>query len=129
MATIAPERLGGCDGFRVESPRGRLGWVEEPWLGPGAEPAALAVRTCDGERRLLVVDAVEAVLDEEHIVVVRQDADLIELDGSRSEAGATSVAAPLERPLWQIVAILYAGIVLLAAVVMAAAFTVAQALA
>ena len=128
MATIAPKRLSGCDGFRVESPRGQLGWVEEPWLGPDAEPAALAVRTRDGERRLLVADAVEAVLDEEHTVVVRRDADLLKPDASRLEGIAPPAAAPRERPLWQIVALLYAGITLLAAVVMVAAFTVAQVL-
>jgi hypothetical protein len=35
----------------------------------------------------------------------------------------------VERPLWQVVGLLYAGIVLLAALVMTLAFSVAQALA
>jgi hypothetical protein len=35
----------------------------------------------------------------------------------------------LERPLWQVIGLLYAGIILLAALVMTLAFSVAQALA
>jgi hypothetical protein len=36
---------------------------------------------------------------------------------------------PSERPLWQVIGLLYAGIILLAALVMTLAFSVAQALA
>src|SRR5439155_995256 len=44
MATVVQHRLLGCDGFRVESPEGLLGWIEETWLGPSREATAVADR-------------------------------------------------------------------------------------
>jgi hypothetical protein len=146
MATVPRERLTACDGFRVESPNGRLGRVEETWLGADGEPAALAVRALDGQRGLLLSADVEAVLADVEAVVVRPDARLLELDAPRVEDTRSPVRAswattggvleprpplPLvrDRPVWQIALLLYAGIVLLAAVVITAAFAVAQALA
>ena len=32
MATVVRYVLAGCEGFRVESSQGLLGWVEETWL-------------------------------------------------------------------------------------------------
>jgi hypothetical protein len=161
MATVPRERLGECDGFRVEGLRGLLGWVEETWLGPDAEPAALAVRTLDAQRGLLLADDVVSVLDDQETVVLQPGARLLELEAPRldgaplqaswSTTGATieppappgplrravlarrpwrlaPPAAPRELPVWQIALLLYAGIVVLGTVVMAAAFLVAAAL-
>jgi hypothetical protein len=162
MAIRSSERLTECDGFRVEAQRGLLGWVEETWLGPDAEPAALAVRTIDGRRGLLLADDTVSVLGEEETVVLEPGARLLELgapqlDGalplhaSWSTTGATieppappslvrravlarrpwrlaPPAASRELPIWQIALLLYAGIVLLGAIVMLAAFMVAAAL-
>lgn len=164
MATVRQARLRGCDGFRVETPEGLLGWVEEAWLGPAAEPAALAIRTLDGRRALLLAEDVEAVLEDEETVLLRGEPKLLELEAPRidgtspvsaswSTTGAVlepprppgvlrrlalarrpwRLAPPpgpwVERPLWQLMALLYAGIILLAALVMMLAFAVAQALA
>jgi hypothetical protein len=144
MATVQRERLSACDGFRVESEDGPLGWVEETWLGPAAEPAALAVHALDGRRGLLLDADVEAVLDEQETVLVRPAARLLELDAPRiddqgspvhaswSTTGAVlepATAAPRELRVWELALLLYAGIVLLAAVVITAAFVAAQALA
>jgi hypothetical protein len=146
MATVVRRELLGCDGFRVESPQGLLGWVEETWLGAGQEPAALAVRTLDGRRGLLLAEDVDVVLANDELVLMDGEGRLLELDAprlSRSSNGATLAAAwqttgrtleppsppgPVqrallavrpwrlapppgprgERPLWQIVAVLYA---------------------
>ena len=167
MAIPTRERLTDCDGFRIESPSGLVGWVEETWLGPSGDPLALAVRALDGRRGLLVAEDVEAVLSEGETVVARRDARLLELDAPRIEDGsrdstvraswrttgavleppappgllrqlilarrpwrlAPPPATPSERPVYQTVAFLYAGIVLLAASVMALAFLLAEALA
>lgn len=165
MATVTQERLRGCDGFRVETPTGLLGWVEETWLGRAGEPAALAVRALDGRRALLLADDVETVLAGQDTVVVGREPTLLELaapriDGTRSPVTASwsttgavlepprapgllrrlvlgrrtwRLAPPprpwVERPLWQVAGLLYAGIIVLAALVMTLAFSVAQALA
>ena len=64
MAAAVRERLKSCDGFRVESPNGPIGSVEESWLDPSDEPTAMAVRMADGRRGLLVADEVQAVVPE-----------------------------------------------------------------
>jgi len=154
--------LRASDGFRVESPRGRLGVVEEVWVGDGGEPEALAVRTVDGRHGLVLVEDVDAVLLDEKQVVV-EEPTLLELeqphvDGHRDDGGrprlsaswATTgkvlplpepgarlhlpftsprldAAAPqvfVERPLWQMVAILYGSITLIALIVVGLAFLV-----
>lgn len=83
MATMPLQRLSACDGFRVEAPRGLLGWVEEAWLGADDEAAALAVRTLDGQRGLLLADDVVSVLDDEETVVIEAGARLLELRAPR----------------------------------------------
>jgi len=83
MATLARERLSECDGFRVEAPRSLLGWVEEAWIGPDAEPAAFAVRTLDGQRGLLLARDVLSVLDDQETVVLAAGARLLELAAPR----------------------------------------------
>src|SRR5215218_11011279 len=162
MATMPRQRLSACDGFRVEGPHGLLGWVEETWLGPDAEPAALAVRTIDAQRGLLLAADVVSVIGDEETVILRQEVRLLELGPPRldespplhaswSITGATveppaapgplrrvalarrpwrlaPPAEPRERPVWQVALLLYAGIIVLAAMFMVAAFTIAAAL-
>ena len=162
MATVRPC---SCDGFRVETDEGLIGWVEETWLGPASEPAALAVRAVDGRRALLLADEVDTILEEDEAVIVHRQPRLLELeapriDGTRSPVSASwSTTGALieqprapgflrrlllgrrlwrlgpppgpwtERPLWQLILLLYAGIILLAALVMTLALSVARALA
>jgi hypothetical protein len=57
--------LGESEGYTVESPDGSIGWVEEVWLGERRTPRALAMRTVDGTRALLLAEQVAAV-DHEH---------------------------------------------------------------
>ena len=166
MATVVPDRLLGCDGFRVDSPEGLLGWVEETWLGPSRAPTALAIRTIDGRRGLLVAGEIETVVSERELVVMRRGGRLLELDVPRVEVasvdGAAVVSAswqttgellepPLppgpmrrallvlrpwrlappprpeaERPLWQLVAILYTSLALIVTLVIGLAFLAAR---
>jgi hypothetical protein len=93
VATVTRNRLSGCDGFRVESPEGLIGWVEETWLGPAGEPSALAVRMLDGRRGLALAEEVEAVAAESQLVVVRHG-ELRELDAPRIEVSAGDGGRP-----------------------------------
>jgi hypothetical protein len=161
MATVPLQRLGMCDGFRLEEPRGLLGWVEETWLGPDSEPAALAVRTLDGQRGLLLADDIVSVVEDQETVFLEAGARLLELGAPRLNGGKPFHAAwtttgatidppeppgllrraalarrpwrlappaePHERPLWQIALLLYAGITVVAALFMIAAFVAAAA--
>jgi hypothetical protein len=86
MATVVERRAADCDGFRVESPKGLVGWVEETWRGATGESVALAVRTIDGRRGLLPVEDTETVLGESEEVVVGSHSALLELDAPRVEA-------------------------------------------
>ena len=88
------DRSRGCDGFRVESARGLIGWIEETWLGPANESTALALRMLDGRRGLLVIDDVEAVASERELVVVRSEARVLELDVPRIAAVAGDGGRP-----------------------------------
>ena len=96
MATVLHEELLASEGFRVESPLGMLGWVEEVWLGPAGEPAALAVRTIDGRDGLLLAEDVEMAMRENQLVLMRGDGRLLELDVPRLERpadGSTALTA------------------------------------
>jgi hypothetical protein len=73
-------QLQSCDGFTVESPDGCLGWVEETWLDDGDHPAALALRTSDGRRALVLAAAVQAVDPDAQEVLIAGDAVLHALD-------------------------------------------------
>jgi len=166
MAPVVQDRILGCDGFRVDSPEGLLGWVEETWLGPSREPTALAIRTIDGRRGLLVAGEIETVVSERELVVMRRGGRLLELDVPRLEVasvdGAAVVSAswqttgellepPLppgpmrrallvlrpwrlappprpeaERPLGQLVAILYTSLALIVTLVIGLAFLAAR---
>jgi hypothetical protein len=77
MATIA--ELETCDGYAVEAPGGLVGWVEETWLDRADHPAALAVRTPDGRRALLLAERVRAVDPDAQEVLVEAGALLLEL--------------------------------------------------
>jgi hypothetical protein len=165
MATVSPESLLACDGFRVESPEGLLGWVEETWLGPAREPTALAVRTVDGRRALLLTGELDRIVPESGFLVVRHGARLLELDVPRVELGpgdgtpvvsaswrttgetlepprppgilgrallafrpwrlAPPPRSEAERPLLQLVAVLYTAVAVLVVLVIALAFLIA----
>jgi hypothetical protein len=104
MATVQQQTLSGSDGFRVEAPRGLLGWVEEAWLGPQGEPTALAVRTLDGQRGLLLAEDVLSVAEEDETVVIDPDARLLELEAPRVDgkgplhASWSTTGATIEPP-------------------------------
>ena len=85
MATVVRHTLAGCEGFRVESPQGLLGWVEETWLGSAGETAALAIRTIDGRDGLLLAEDVALVLPESELLQMRPGSRLLELDFPRIE--------------------------------------------
>jgi hypothetical protein len=163
MATVVRRELNGCEGFRLESPEGLLGWVEESWLGASEEPVALAIRTIDGRDGLLLAEDVEAVAHESELLTMRADARLLELDIPRVEtASASGLAASwrttgellepppqppgafdrallairpwrlaptpqtgAERPLWQMIAILYTALALIVGLVIVFAFVAA----
>jgi hypothetical protein len=165
MATVVRHDLLGCDGFRVEASQGLVGWIEEPWLGAAEEPAALALRTVEGKRGLLMAEDVEMVLVERELVVMRTGGRLLELDVPRaltiSADGSFVVSASwrttgetleppkppgmlqrallglrpwrlapprepgAERPVWQLVAILYTVLAGLVALLIALTFLAA----
>ena len=143
--------LRNADGYMVESPHGDVGEVEEVWLDRD-EPCALAVRFEDGRRALLLSRDVVAVDPEHRWVVVPEEAQLLELDAPRLRGGEAPTAswsttgnvvtiAPradeepgvardgepstTERPLWEMIAILYVGLLVIVVLVTALAFTVA----
>jgi uncharacterized protein CbrC (UPF0167 family) len=62
-----------CEGFRVDTPDGHLGFVEEiVWSDDGAKPIALRVRSSFGRRGLVTVgidDVVEVPQDGSSILV------------------------------------------------------------
>jgi hypothetical protein len=88
VATAVRHDLLGCDGFRVESERGLIGWVEEAWLGPSHDPAALAIRTVDGRRGLLLASEVESVAAERELVHMDRHGRLLELGVPQFETAA-----------------------------------------
>lgn len=100
MATIVRHHLLGCDGFRVRTPEGLLGWVEETWLGPSREPTALAIRTIDGRRGLLVAEEIEIVVPENESIVARSHGRLLELDVPRVEI-ASANGTPVVSASWR----------------------------
>jgi hypothetical protein len=144
-----------ADGLAVESLQGRLGEVEEVWLGPDDEPQALVVQRRDGRRGLLLADGVASVEPEEGAVFARPGHRLFELAApkmtadSRLTASWTAAdnplppleqqrsrllprlhmpdATPSEQPLWKQIAILYVGIGIVVCVVMLLAFLIAWA--
>jgi hypothetical protein len=104
MATTAKHQLAGCEGFRVESVDGLLGWVEETWLDASSEPVALAVRSVDGRDGLLVAEDVETVVFEHEELTMRTGARLLALEPPRVDTASSNglaaswrtTGAPLE---------------------------------
>src|SRR5690242_5517480 len=112
--------LRGTEDYAVETPAGEIGRVEE------VREEALAVLTTDGTHALLREQDVIAVDREHRWVVVDEQAPLIE-----PTTGGTVYAEPVdpladvravfrrhaphlaERPLWQLVAILYGALTLI----------------
>jgi hypothetical protein len=150
---VSREDLRACDGFGVESAEGTIGWVEEVWLDDADEPEALAIRTTEGRRALLRVDDIESLDTEYGWVVVGPEPRLLELDAPRVDGslvaswGTTGNVLPVpsapgladrvlrrsrprrarreERPIWQVVGVLYGVLVLLIVGFMTLAFLVA----
>jgi hypothetical protein len=91
MPTVA--ELQSCDGFAVEGGGDVLGWVEETWLDDSDRPGALAVRTPDGRRALLLADEVTAVDPDTQEVLVGADTTLLELDAPRLADGPGAPSA------------------------------------
>jgi len=105
VATMSRSLLERCDGFCVESADGPIGWVEETWLGPSDEPAALALRLVDGRRGLLPAEDVDVVVPERERVAMRAGARVLELgaphlvrDGAASWEVTGELVVPPERP-------------------------------
>lgn len=77
--------LTGCRGFRVDSPRSRLGYVDEIHHDPeSGRPTALVVRrgTLAG-REVVPVEEIAGLLPGERLIVLRGPWPLAE-DGARS---------------------------------------------
>jgi hypothetical protein len=144
----ANDRLREVEGFRVESPDGELGWVEEIWVGNDDEPCALAIQTTNGRHALVLGNEVVAVHRDRHwLVVVPRAAALRELapphvvtsdeddPARRPRMWRRGAARPQpqhaaaeiggERPLWKIVALLYLSIAAFVALLIGFVFLVA----
>ena len=106
MATVLRHELAGCEGFRLESPEGLIGWVEETWLDASGEPVALAIRTVDGRDGLLLAEDVDHVDPDSEQLDMRAGASLLELEAPRVETASSNglaaswrtTGAPLEPP-------------------------------
>lgn len=98
---IASHVLLDCDGFYVENAGRPLGWVEETWLGPDGEPAALALHLVDGRRGLLLARDVAQIEAERERILARDGASVLELgaphlvaDGSAAWETTGAVVEP-----------------------------------
>src|SRR5262245_41009099 len=88
MQIGATTPIGDVDGFRVEAPGGRIGWVEEMWLDDDGETTAAVVRLPNARRGLLVHDDIDEILPGERAITVRPGARLLELDPPHLGTGA-----------------------------------------
>ena len=91
MAVVAD--LENCDGFAIEAPGGCLGWVEETWLDAAGHAGAVAVRTADGQRALLLAEAVQAVDPDAQELLVGADPELLALEAPRIASADGTIAA------------------------------------
>jgi hypothetical protein len=106
MAIAVRRDLRGCEGFRLESPQGIAGWVEETWLGASDEPVALVIRLIDGRDGLLLAEDVETVSREHERLTMSPGTRLLELELPHVEnssadgmsASWRTTGAPLELP-------------------------------
>ena len=90
MATVVRSDLAGCEGFRLESSEGLLGWIEETWLNASNEPVAFAIRTVDGREGLLLAEDVDSVTRDFEFLTMRGEARLLELDLPRVETASSN---------------------------------------
>jgi hypothetical protein len=88
MGIGARAPIGNIDGFRVVTPGGRIGWVEEMWLDDEGETTAVAVHLPNAQRGLVVRDDIDEILPEERTIAVRPDTRLLELEPPHLNAGA-----------------------------------------
>jgi hypothetical protein len=79
-----------CAGFALEGPEGRIGWIEETWLGEDDRPGGYAVHTVDGRRALLEASDVVAMDPDAGELFVGADARLRELDAPRISGDSAS---------------------------------------
>ena len=106
MSTVVRHQLAGSEGFRLESPQGLVGWVEETWLGPADEPVALAIRLIDGRDGPLLAEHVDAAVRDSELLLMRDGARLLELELPRAQSTAPegmsaswrTTGVPLELP-------------------------------
>ena len=68
-----------CQGFRVESPAGRIGTVRGVRFGSSSEPEVLEVRAGLLGRRLLLVPVheIKEMIPEEKRIILRASAELL----------------------------------------------------
>lgn len=127
MATIEQHVLLECTGFRVVGADGPIGRVDEAWLGPDDEPAALAVRRADGRRGLLLALDVELVDPERECVRARSGSRLIDLssDGALPLALHPAQVHGRDPSVVRTVAVFLPALALLIAFEIALMFTVA----
>jgi hypothetical protein len=120
--------LSGCDGYKVETADGLIGWVEEPWLGPDGEPAGLALRLVDGRRGFVLPEDVRLVEPDTEDVLLAAGASPRELAVPQLDGLADREAAPSPQSVpWGTIALVVAGLALLVALEIALAFSVAKA--
>lgn len=91
MATVA--EIESCDGFTIEAPSGCLGWVEETWLDASGHTGAVAVRTPDGQRALVLAESVQAVDLDAQEVIIGADTELLALEPPRIADADGTIAA------------------------------------
>jgi hypothetical protein len=97
MSTVGRRELGGCEGFRLESREGLVGWVEETWLDSSSEPVALAIRTIDGRDGLLLAEDVDHLDPDSELIDMRSGASLLELEAPRVDSASSNGLAALWR--------------------------------
>jgi len=87
MASLA-QSLTQCDGYRVLTTAGLVGWVEEVWLDAREEPTAIVVHLVDGRRGLLVAGDIAGVSAESDSLTMAPDGSLLRLDPPHVETDA-----------------------------------------
>jgi hypothetical protein len=127
MATATRDVLLECAGYRLVGADGPIGRVEEAWLGPDDEPAAVAVRRLDGRRGLLLALDVDSVDRQEERVEARPGSRLLEIDGDGAIPLALHPAGARERDpsIVRALALLFSGLALLIAFEIALDFAIA----
>lgn len=85
--------LAHCEGYRVESNEGELGYVEDVVCAPdGSAPLALRVRSAAGELR-------DITLISEGVVELHPNSELIVVRAPTGDAGGLAGAESISKPL------------------------------